>query len=128
MVQHGRLLQPQLVRTQQQFGEIHQPAAVAVILVNLVDVHPGGRDRVIEMLDMLRPLALVLARIDEPLRLACRPMRLVHAFVANDAAQQALLVFGIENLEGFGQSGFLEMHPQQTMGDAVKRADPQRPR
>ena len=99
MIQQARVFQPQFVRAQQQLGEIDQPAAVAVVLVELVDPHPGGRDRVVQVLDVARALALVLARVDKPLRLARGPVGLVHALVADDAAQQALLVFRVQDLE-----------------------------
>jgi len=77
---------------------------------------------------MLGPLAFILARVDEPLCLPRRPVRLVHSFVPNDPAQQPLLVFGIQDLELFGKAGFAPVHPEQAMGDTVKRSNPQGPR
>ncbi len=66
-------LQPELVGAQQDLGEVDQPGAPAQVLVGLVDLDLGAQIGIALVLDVLRPQALVLAPIDEPLDLARRP-------------------------------------------------------
>lgn len=53
MVQDMRFIQPQLVRSQQQLGEIHQPGAVAGFLIGLINPLPGLLYRIAVAFDML---------------------------------------------------------------------------
>ena len=68
---------PELETPQQQLGEVHYAVAPARFLVGLVqpDHLPAGR--VTFVLEVLRPQALVLLRIDEPGDLFRYPPRLV---------------------------------------------------
>ena len=125
VVQQHRVLEPQLVRAQQQFGEIHQARALAALLVGLVDLEHGGAEEVAAArLDVLRAPALVLLRVDPPGHLARREAAFVEFEVGADALEQAHLVVLVEHLEGLGQAGLLPVQAQQAVRQAVEGADP----
>ncbi len=115
----------QLDRAQQQLGEIDQAGALAVVLVALVDLDLAGLEVAAKMLDLTWAAAVVLVVIDEALDLARRMLAFVEFHVADHPANQAVLVFGVENLEGVGQIDLGGVHAQQAMADAVKGPDPQ---
>ena len=112
------------MRTQQQFGEIHQPGAVATFLVQQVGAAQGVGPRVIAWLDMLGAAAFVLLRIDPPGDLARRETAFVQFHLLHHALDQAQLVVGIQHLETFRQLGLLPMHAQETMGQPMESANP----
>ncbi len=122
MFQYRRILQPQLVRAQQQLGEVDQAGAAAGVFVGLVDVDERVRDRMVAMLDAVRPLALVLPVVDLPAGLTWRKFRIVQSQSGDHALDQPQLVVGIEDLEGFRQARLAPVPAQQAMGDAVERA------
>jgi hypothetical protein len=113
----------QLVRAQQQLGEVDQAGAPADRVIGGVDAqHRVGEG--LAALDVLRALAFVLAAIDEPRRLARRMARLVQAELADHALHQALLVVRVEHLEGLGQARVLPVQAQQPVREPVEGADP----
>ncbi|MND94899.1 hypothetical protein D3C80_871350 [compost metagenome] len=73
---------------------------------------------------MLRADALVLLAVDEPLRLARRPLVVVEAQLADHPLDQALLVVGVEDLEVLRQPRLLPVGAQQAVGQAVEGAHP----
>ncbi len=113
----------QLVRAQQQLGEIDEARALALFFVSFVNVDERARQWIAFALERGGPLALVLGRVDEPRGLARRKARFVEAECGNRALDQALLVVAVENLERLRQLRLAPMLPQQAMGDAVERAD-----
>ena len=115
----------QLVRAQQQFGEVDQAGALALFFVGLVNIDQAARQRIAFALEIRRPLAFVLGAIDEPGRLARRKARLVEAERGDRALDQALLVVAVEDLEGLRQPGLAPVLAQQAMSDAVESADRQ---
>ena len=119
-----RFVQPQLVRAQQQLGEIHQPRAIAGFLIGLIDAQPGGLYRVVVSFDVLWPQALVFLAVDVPHRLTRRPLLLVDVQRLDDALEQPQLVVAVEDLEILRQVGFQVVGAQQTMRQAVEGADP----
>jgi hypothetical protein len=123
VLQDRRLLQPQLVRAQQQFGEIHQARAAAGVFVGLVDLHQRARDRVMAVLDVVGALAFVFPAVDLPGGLARRETRFVQAEAGDHALDQPLLVVGIEDLEAFRQPRLAPVPAQQAVRDAVEGAD-----
>ncbi|MNT94564.1 hypothetical protein D3C72_2362780 [compost metagenome] len=54
VIEDMRLVQPQLMGAQQQFGKIDQPCTIASLLISLIDPQPGGFHRVAIAFDMLR--------------------------------------------------------------------------
>lgn len=124
VVEDMRLVQPQLVRAQQQLGEIHQPGAIAGFLIGLIDAQPGGLYRVVVGLDVLRAQALVFLAVDVPHRLTRRPLLLIDVQRLDDALEQPQLVVAVEDLEILRQVGFQVVGAQQTMRQAVEGADP----
>ena len=118
------LVAPQVQRAQQQLGEIDHSGARAGVFIGLVDLQHGGEEQVAAGLDILRPQALVLLPVDEPLRLLGRPALLVQAQLADHPFHQALLVVGVEDLEVLAEPGFLPVRAQDAVGQAVEGADP----
>ena len=104
-----RIVAQQLVAAQQEFGEIHQSAPVAELLVDLVDLPvEGGEHIVVRRRHVLGAPAFVLVRIDEPDRLARRPLLFVEVEAAHHPLHQPKLVVGIENLEILGRAASRE--------------------
>ena len=122
-----RIFQPQLMGAQQQLGKVHQPGALTQRFIGTVNIDHLPLKGVTEVLDVLGALAFVLARIDKPLRLARRPPGLVQLQITEYAADGAVLVIAVEDLEGLRQTGVLPVHAQQTMGQGVKGAHPHTP-
>jgi hypothetical protein len=123
VLQQTGVVQPQLVRAQQQLCEVDQAGATGGDLIGLVDADEGVGGRVAAD-DVLGPLSFVLRGIDEPRRLARGPALLVEAHVVDDALQQTDLVVRVQHLEGFGQARFVPVQAQQAVGDTVEGADP----
>ena len=123
MLEQRIVVQPQLVRAQQQLGEIDQSRTLACGLVRAIDVDQRRVDRVVAWIERIRPLALVLRAVDEPGRLARRKSRLVQTKTLDRALDQALLIVRVENLEGLGQPRLAPVPAQKPMRDAVERAD-----
>ena len=125
MLQHRGAAQPQLVRAQQELGEVHHATAFTGRFIGAVDLQHGvGEDVPRGHLDMLGAQALVLLRVDIPLGLPRRPAALVQLQLATDALYQAQLVIAVEYLEVLGQNRFLPVGLQQAVGQAMKRAHP----
>ena len=81
--------------------------------------------RVALIVEVLRPQALVLLRIDKPLDLLGYPAAVVDLEVLQQSLDQAQLVVRIDDLKVLRKLGFLPVPSQQAMSEAVKRADPQ---
>ncbi len=123
--EQGLVVEPQLVRAQQQLGEVDQAAAPARVLVGAVDRNQGLCERIAVGLDRVGAAALVLGAVDEPGRLPRREARLVQSEALDRALDQALLIVAVEDLERLGQAGLAPVPAQQAMRDAVERADRQ---
>ena len=128
--EQGRVVAQQLVRAQQDLGEIDQAGAVAALLVQRVaaqhDVGPFvSAVRRVHRLDMLRATALVLLRVDPPGDLARREARFVELELLHDALDQAQLVVAVEDLEALRQLRVLPVQAQQAMREAMEGADPE---
>src|SRR5215831_19454767 len=78
------------------------------------------------MLEVRRPAPLVLVVVDEPLYLARRPAALIELGRLEYLLDEALLVFGVEDLEALREVRLPPVHAQQTVSDAVESADPER--
>jgi hypothetical protein len=107
------------MRSQQQLGEIDQPRAPAGLFVGLVNFQVGARDRMVAGFDAFGPPTFILPGVDLPARLARRVARLVYAESRDDTLDQALLVVGIEDLEGFRQTRLPPMLAEQAVRNAV---------
>ena len=115
----------ELEAAQQQLAEIEDGRRGARPLVALVEVDHLAPARVAFVAQILRPKTLVLLRVDEPLDLFRYPNVLVELERAQHAADHAVLVLGIHDLEAFGEAGFAPVDPKQAMRQAVERADPE---
>ena len=102
MGQQVRIVAPQFVDAQQQFAEIHQPAALALLLVNRVDLSVLALDGLTVVGEIGGTLAFVLAAVDETGGLRRRPFLLVQIQPAHDPLQQSGLIVAVENLKGAG--------------------------
>ena len=85
--------------TQQQFRKIHQPRTVAGFLIRLVNPQPGGFHRVAVALNMLRPQSFIFFAVDIPAALFGRPLFFIEIHGFDQAADQADLIFTVEDLE-----------------------------
>ncbi len=122
----ARRLAQDLVAAQQQLGEIDDAVAAAGVLVRFVQLDQLATRRVAVVLQVLRPQAFVLLRVDEPRHFARHPARVVQVQAADDLLDQALLVFAVEDLEPLRQPGLAPVQAQQAVADAVEGADPER--
>jgi len=118
--QQVRVLEPQLVGTQQEFREIDEAAAFAGFLVGPVHLEQRVLEGVIALLDVASAQAVVLARVDEPLGLPRRVAGLIQLQALEQAPDQAVLVLGIQDLEALRQARFTPVLAQQAVGDAVE--------
>ncbi len=127
MVQQSGVVTPHLERTQEQLREIHHPGALAGLFVGLINPDQLAPGRIPIVLDVLRPNALVFLRVDEPQNFARNPAGLVQVERLQHLAQQARLIFGVENLEGLRQTRLAPVLAQQPMRQPVEGPDPERP-
>src|SRR3546814_15875720 len=72
---------------------------------------------------MLRTARFFLLRVDPAGDGVGRPLIVGQIEILDDALDQPYLIAGIQNLEVLRQAGFLPVHPQHAMRDAVKGAD-----
>ena len=119
-----RVLEPQLVRAQQQLREIHHARALALRFVLRVELDQLPARRVVAVLQRRRAMAFILIVIDEVLDLARHPARLVELHGLHDLLDEPKLIFAIENLEGLRQPRVAPVQAQQPVRDAVERAHP----
>ncbi len=124
VIQQGRILEPQLMGTQQQFGKIQQSGTLAQCLVGGINLQLRLQVGIIAVFNMLRTPALVLAAVDKPLQLFWWPLRLVQFQRLYGPLDQPQLVLGVQNLKALRQTGLLPMAAQQPMRQPVKGADP----
>ena len=119
--------EPQFVTSEQQFGEVDQPALLTKLFIVLVNTLVGNLKQIVAHGDVFGTSALVLVTVDEPDRLTCRPFLFVDIERAHDPLDQPQLVIRIQYLEVLRQACLLPVHAQQAVGNAVKRADPHGP-
>ena len=87
--EHVVAVAKQLVTPEQQLGEVHDPGALAGLLVRRIDAQHAGHPEVVAILDMLGAKPFVLARVDERLRLPCRPALFVEVEIAQHTTDAA---------------------------------------
>ena len=109
---------------QQQFGKIHQSRAVTGFLIGLVDPQPGGFHRVAVTLNVLRPQPLIFFAVDIPAALFGRPLFFIEIHGFDQTADQADLIFAVEDLEILRQPGIEVMRAQQAVCQTVECPDP----
>ena len=119
-----RLVQPQLMCTQQQFGKVHQTGAIAGFLIGLIDVLPGLLYRVAKALNMVRAQPFIFLTVDVPHGLTRRPLLLIEVHRLDQAFQQTELVFTVEDLEVLWQVGVHMVRTQQAVRQTVEGAHP----
>ena len=71
------------------------------------------------------PQALVFLSIDEILDFARHPATVIDLETLQEAFDEPQLIVGIDDLKILRQPGLAPVPPQQAMGQAVKRADPE---
>ena len=124
MAQQTGMGHPQFVGAQQHFGEVDQACTGAGVFVGAIDVDHGMQRAVTIVVDVLRSLAVVLARVDEPLRLLGWPFVVVQIETTDDALHDPQLIVGIDDLEIVRQAGVASMGTQHAVGDVVESANP----
>ena len=124
VLQHVGPVAPQFMGAQQQLGEIHAARAFAGGLVGGVDADHLAPPKVAAVFEVLGAAPLVLLFVDEPLRLARRPLGIVQVELADHPLHQAELIVAVEDLEALWQVGLLPVGTQQAVGQAVEGAHP----
>ncbi len=124
MPEQGGRVQPEFVGTQQQFGKVDHPAALARLFVGAINLQLCLEEQIAVVFDVFRPQALVLVRIDEPHRLAGRPLLFIQLQSIDGPLHQTQLIVCIEYLEILRQAGFLPVTSEEAVGNAVKRTHP----
>ena len=103
LAQQMLVVAQKLEAAQQQLAEIDEARGRARLLVARVEVDHLPPARVAFVVQVLRPQALVLLRVDEPLDLFRHPDVLVELERAQHPADHPLLVVGVHDLEAFGE-------------------------
>ncbi len=126
MREQRRVVAPELIRTQQQLGEIEDAGFAAGLFVVGVQLDELASRGVAVVLQLRRAQAFVLVGVDELLHFAGRPATLVEVLRLHHLLDEAALVFGVEDLEVLRQAGVAPVESQQPVRDAVEGADPHR--
>jgi hypothetical protein len=113
----------QLIRAQQQFGEIDHAFALALVVVGFVQLDHAALDMVVG-LDLAGAQTLVLVAVDEVHQILGRELLVVDIHRLQHALNHRQLILGIEDLESLGQRGVAVMGAQQAIAQAVESADP----
>ncbi|MNV54046.1 hypothetical protein D3C71_1462170 [compost metagenome] len=124
MLEDVGLVQPQLVGAQQEFCKVHQPGAIAGLLIGLVDLLIGAGDGVAVEVDVAGAQAFVFLAVDVAHHGARGPVLLVEVERLEHPANETVLVVGVEDLEILRQARIQMVSPQQAVGDAVEGAYP----
>ncbi|CFP61046.1 Uncharacterised protein [Bordetella pertussis] len=124
MLSHRRVARQQLVRAQQQLGEIDHALALALRLVQLVDLDQLAPVRIVG-LDVAGTQPLFLGAVDETLHIARRVLLVVDIARLEQALDGGQLVGGIENLECLRQARVAMVRAQHAVAQAVEGTDPQ---
>lgn len=124
MLAHRRVAHQQFVGAQQQLGEIDHAFALALGLVELVDLDQASPVAVVG-LEIAGPLAVFLGAVDEALHVARRVLFIVDAVGLEQALDGGQLVGGIEDLERLRQAGVAVVRTQHAVAQAVESADPE---
>ena len=120
----GLVVPEQFQCPQQDFGEIHQPQALAGFLVGGIDAQQGLLVEIGALRHMPGAPRLVLVPVDVPLQLPGHPAGLVQVQVRQYPAHDAKLVLAVDDLEGLRQPGLLPVHPEQAVAESVEGAHP----
>ena len=124
--QQFRVVTPKLERTQQKLRKIHHASALAGLLVILIKANQLLSSRIIAVFQRFGPQPFVLVLVDEVLDVPRNPPRIVEILRLDDFFDDAQLIVAVEDLEALRQLRLAPMQTQQSMGNAVKGADPER--
>jgi hypothetical protein len=113
----------QFMTAQEQFGEIDDALAVALVFILGIQFDALLRVMVVS-LGLSGAHALLLVGVDEMAQLARRVFLVVDVQVLQQAPDHRQLVGGIEDLEGLRQPGLAAVGAQQPVAQAVEGADP----
>ena len=123
-----RVVATQLMRTQQQFGEVDQIGAPAGVFIDTIDLNQRSPRPVTVVVEIAGAQPFFLARVDEPSDLLGHPLVFGQIHALDQPLDQALLIVGIQNLKVRPEAGFLGVQSQHAMGDAVEGPHPHGPR
>ncbi len=97
--QQLRLLEPQLMTAQQQFGKIQHAAPLAGLLVLAIHRNQGFLVDITVIINVLGAQAFIFMAVDKGLCLPGRPTGIVQLQLAHDPLHQPQLIFGVQNLK-----------------------------
>ena len=126
MTQQLRVIAPKFKRAQQQLGKIHGAGALAALLILGIQPDHLLQCRIVAAVQVLRPAAFVLVLVDEVLHFTRHPAILIQLQRLQQLLDDAQLIVGIQDLEALRQAGLAPVEAQQAVGQAMKRAQPQR--
>ncbi len=118
-----RIVREQFETAQQQFREIDDAFALALLVVGFVEFDEFAVE-VVGGVDVFRPQALLFGIVDEVLEIFRRVLFVVDVEALHQTLDRGELVGGIENLEGGGQTGVAMMCAQHAVAQTVEGADP----
>jgi len=113
----------QFVGTQQQLGEVDDAFALALLVIEIVQLGHAPLHMVV-CLDLVRALAAVLGVVDEVHQVLGRVLLVVHVQRLEHALDHRQLILRIEDLERLRQRGVAVVRAQQAVAQAVEGADP----
>ena len=123
MLTHMHVVAQQFVRAQHQFAKVHHAFALALLFVQLVQLHLAA-GLVIAHRHIARALAVLLAARNEILKLLRRKAVFVHIELLAQALDGRQLVLRVQNLKGLRQARQLVVRPQKAVAQAVEGANP----
>ena len=123
MLAHQRMVAQDLVAAQHQLAEVHHALALALLLVQLVDIDFLAALGIAHR-HIAGTLALLLATADEPLHLLGRKLVVVDVELLVQALDGRELVLRVEDLEALGQIRHLVVRAQKAVAQAVEGPDP----
>ena len=123
MLADRRVVTQHLVAAQHQLCEVNHALALALFLIELVnlDLLAGI---VVAQRDHLRPHPLLLAAGDEPLGLLGRKALVVDSKLLHQPLDRRQLVLRVEDLEALRQIGHAIVRAQEPVAQPVEGADP----
>ena len=110
MQSDGLVVAQQFKRAQHQLAKVHHAFALALVFVQLVDLHFAA-GFVVAHIDVFGAQSIFFASCNEPLQLLGRKALVVHAMLFAKTLDGRQLVLRVQNLEGLWQVGHFVMGP-----------------
>ena len=123
---NGVVVAQQFKRTQHQLAKVDHTFSLALVFVELVDLHFATRF-IVAHIDVFGTQTVFFATRNEPLQLLGGKSLVIDLVLFAQALDGRQLVLRVQNLEGLRQVGHFVMGPQKSVAQAVKGANPHAP-